>query len=570
MQRNNIIENVVFTNKALCRDCNKCVRVCPVNAIKIENSQAQVIKEKCIDCGACVIECPQHAKSYSSELLAVKTLLAGNEKVVVSVAPSFASVYSGWKITRIPSALRMLGFSLICETAVGAYYTAVESRKYIKSHPEKNHICTACPAVVSYVEKYEPKLVDNLIPVVSPLIAHARDISRKHTGYKVVFIGPCIAKINEIKRPEFNGVVEAAITFEELDQLLTESKIYLENCEESSFDDSPAGDSRLFPIEGGLLKTAGMSTDMMDENHLCISGPKEVQEALSLLTSGSNPKVVEPLYCKHGCINGPAVNREGNNYVDRQKILNYNRKKENGSKGKANHRTSFSTRYYHGNSITEKSFSEMEIMEVLRKTGKEDSEHELNCGGCGYDTCRKKAIAVLQGIAEVEMCIPYMRRLAEKRSNLIIEKDPNGIVVLDNELKIRHMNPAFKSMFFCSDKIIDQQISYILDADPFEKILTNPDSVIHEEIKISGYNLVCHQFCYSIPEESKIIGVFVDVTEFQNNQRKLNHFKTKTIHQANELIEHQIKMAQEQAKFLGENTARSEMLLQQLIDSIEK
>ncbi len=564
------IDHVVYTNKALCRDCNRCVRVCPVNAIKIENSQAQVIQEKCIDCGACVLECPQNAKSYLSDIDKVQKLIDSRETTAVSMAPSFASVFLPWQRSTIPSALRMLGFSHIAETAVGAYYSSMESRKYIEQNPNQSHICTACPAVVGYVEKYKPQLINRLIPVVSPMIAHARSLKKKLPHHKLVFIGPCIAKIKEIKRPEFAGEVEAAITFDELNQLFINNNIVLENCEESSFDEIPNGDSRLFPIEGGLLKTAGLSTDILDNNQLCISGPKEVQEALNLIIDNPEPLVIEPLYCKHGCINGPAVPQERNNYRDRKEILNYNGEKSVGIsadyKAEANLKTHFKKDIPH----YQRAFSEAEIREVLVVTGKENPDHELDCGGCGYNTCREKAIAVLQGIAEVEMCIPHMRRIAENRSHLIIEKDPNGIVLLDDKLRIKHMNPAFKKMFFCSDKVVGQPISYLVDASPFERVLSDQDSVIREELRIPGYNLVCHQFCYSIPEEGSLVGVFVDVTEFQHSQRKLNKIKTDTIIQAHELIEHQIKMAQEQAKFLGENTAKGEMLLQKLIDAIEK
>lgn len=564
------IDHVVYTNKALCRDCNRCVRFCPVNAIKIENAQAQVIQEKCIDCGACVLECPQHAKSYTSDIDKVKEMILKGELMAVSIAPSFVSVYLPWQTLRIPSALRMLGFSHIGETAVGAFYTAKESRKYIEKHPDKSHICTACPAVVSYIEKYMPQLINNLIPVVSPIIAHARELKRILPNHKIVFISPCIAKINEVRRPELSGEVNAVITYEELNELFLENKIKLENCEESSFDETPFGDARLFPLEGGLLKTAGLPTDLLDNYYLSVSGSKEVQEALNLLSYKHEPVIIEPLYCKHGCINGPAIPRERNNFKDRKEILDYNKRNSSDITSEISRHTNLSTNFRRGASVNEKTFSEREIKDVLNRTGKDSPENELNCGGCGYNTCREKAIAVLQGIAEVEMCIPYMRRLAEKRSHLIIEKDPNGIVLLDDQLRIQHMNPAFKKMFFCSDKILNEPISYLIDAGPFERLLLKKGSFIREEIKIPTYNLVCHQFCYEIPEEKKIVGIFVDVTDFQQNKKKLNKIKTDTIIQAQELIEHQIEMAQAQAKFLGENTARGEILLQRLIDAIEK
>ena len=563
-------DHIVYTNKALCRDCNKCVRVCPVNAIKINNAQAQVISEKCIDCGACVLECPQGAKTYTSYINQVEKLIREDPVVIATIAPSFASVYEKWQVKRFPSVLRMAGFDKITETASGAYYSAVKTKEYIDENPNRSHLCTACPAVVSYVEKYCPSLIDNLVPVVSPVIAHAKMLKHKYPGCKIVFIGPCIAKIKEVQRSEFKGLVDAAITFEHLADFLVNRKIKFDNCEESYFDEIPPGESRLFPLEGGLMRTAGMSTDILDNNYLSISGPKNVQQALSLIHNESGNIVVEPLYCKHGCINGPAIPKDINAFKGKQDIINYSKKNKVNNYESVHKTPELSTKFCKNASLNQIKYTEEQIYDVLKKTGKNTKENELNCGGCGYDTCRLKAMAVLEGIAEVEMCIPYMRRLAEKRSHLIIEKDPNGIVILDDKLRIRQMNPAFKKMFFCSDSTLDQHISYLVDALPFEKLLVNPDDVIREEVKLPNYNIICHQFCYSIPEENKYIGIFIDITEFRNNSTRLTEIKTDTIIKAHELIDHQIKMAQEQVKFLGESTAKGEVLLQRLIDAIER
>lgn len=559
---------VVYTNPAKCRDCYRCVRVCPVNAIKMVNAQANVIPEKCIACGKCIHECPQGAKQYRSDIEKVNELLKSNKNIAISVAPSFVSIYEEWQQKCLPSALRKLGFSYISETAVGAYHSAIKTAEHIDQHPTKSHICSACPAVVNYIEKYAANSIALISPVVSPMIAHAKIMKQKlGKDCKIVFVGPCIAKKLEASRPEFAGCIDAVLTFEELNKLFAISKLNLFACEESNFDDIPAGDSRLFPLEGGLLKTAGIETDLLSKNILAISGGDEIKDAIQNLQHSDEEIIIEPLWCKSGCISGPGIPRETNPFESRKRVLNYSsiHTKTKDNNKSINTQTNFK---FDSNEINQK-FSEDEINTVYAKTGKSNSEDQLNCSACGYNNCREKAIAVLQGIAEFEMCIPYMRRAAEQKSNTIIDKAPNGIVILDDKLKILSINPSFKRMFSCSNAIVGKPISYMIDQDPFEKLIANPDQVIKKIIRYNSYNLVCNQIHYAIPDDNHYIGVFVDITDVQQNEAKLSDLKTETIIQAQELMDHQIEMAQQMAKFLGQNTAKGETLMRNLIKIID-
>lgn len=565
---NTKILQVVYTNPAKCRDCYRCVRVCPVNAIQMINGQANVIADKCIACGRCIDECPQGAKQYRSDIETVNELLKSNKNIAISVAPSFVSIYEEWQQKCLPSALRELGFSYVSETAVGAFHSAVRTAEYIEKNPNSNHICSACPAVVNYIEKYQPHLTSSISPVVSPMIAHAKIIKHKlGEDSKVVFVGPCIAKKMEASRPEFIGKVDAVLTFEELDELFASKNISLSACEESNFDDAPAGDSRLFPIEGGLLKTAGIETDLLSNNIIAVSGANEIKDALDNLLNNKEKTIIEPLWCKSGCINGPAIPKDINRFESRRRVINYSdsHQKTEDENENVNTRTFFK---YDAPKI-KTDFSESEINSVFEKTAKSNPEDQLNCGACGYDNCRANAIAVLQGIAEYEMCIPFMRRAAEQKSNTIIDKAPNGIVVLDDKLNILSVNPSFKRMFSCTDAIIGKPISYMIDQDPFEKLIADPDQVIKKIIRYSSYNLVCNQIHYAIPDENHYVGVFVDITNVLQNEIKLSDLKTETIIQAQELIDHQIEMAQQMAKFLGENTAKGETLMRNLIKVID-
>jgi len=496
-------------------------------------------------------------------------MLENGDKVAVSIAPSFASVYSGWKQSRIPSALRVAGFSFISQTSIGAYQVAYHTAKHIEKNPDQMHVCSSCPVVVSYIEKYSTDHLRNLIPLVSPMVAHARMLKAKLPDYKVVFFGPCIAKIKESLRPEARVFVDAALTFENLETLLHQKGILLEACEDSGFDESPIGDSGLFPLEGGILKTANITTDILAENILSVSGSTEFIEALEIITNNKQDFILEPLFCNNGCINGPAIGKKTNVFTDRAEIISYNRAHNTNQEIETIEKRRILTYFRDDSPKIVTNFKESQIWDVLNLTGKENIEHELNCGACGYNTCRDKAIAVLQGIAEVEMCMPFMRRLAEKKTDLLLEKDPNGIVILDNNLCIQNMNPAFKKMFVCSDKLINTPISYLVDTAPFEKLLAGK-SLVKEEVSYSNYNMICHLFCYRIQEQNQVVGIFVDVTDFHQNKEKLQSLKVDTIIQANELIEHQINMAQQFAMFLGENTAKGEVLLQKLIEAIKK
>ncbi len=561
---------IVYTNKAKCRDCYRCVRVCPVHAIKMEGGQAQVIQENCIACGTCIAECPQHAKAYRTDAGLVLQWIGSETPMVISIAPSFATSYSEWEQKRLPSALRSLGFMHISETAVGAYYTAQATATYINENPNQNHICTACPAAVSYVRQYAPKHVRELVPVASPMLIHARLLKKKFRRAKVIFLGPCVAKKAEAINENNSDYIDAVLTFEELDEIFLQKGINLDNCEESGFDELVVGDSRLFPLEGGLLKTASLNTDLLGETHIALSGHESLKEVLEALPKNpEKPWIIEPLFCRHGCINGPGARKKTAVYSQRKAVLNY-AEKHPGTDQIQELTADDVVAIYPPIKNTEKEFSVQEIQAVLASIGKHGPEDELNCMACGYDTCREKANAVLNGLAEREMCMPYMRQMAEQKFETMIALDPNGIVMLNDKLEIIHMNPAFQKMFSCSDALSGRPISYLIDPDDFEELATGSSDLIRKTVTYSNYNLICHLMCYAMPEQKQYVGIFMDVTALQTNTEKLQEVKVETVFQAQSLLDHQVAMAQDLARFLGEHAAKGEVLLNKLIDSIQK
>lgn len=564
-------KTVVYTTKAKCRDCYRCVRVCPVHAIKMKDGQAQVITENCIACGTCVTECPQHAKTYTTDYGKVLQMLEGDHSLIISVAPSFAGYYSEWEQKRLPSALRALGFHYITETAVGAWYTAKASFQYINNHPNENHICTACPAVVNYINTYAPQYSSCLVPVTSPMIVHARMLKHQYPKAKIVFAGPCIAKKDEALQQNNENIVDAVLTFEELDELFRLKEIALDSCEESLFDQEAHSNARLFPLEGGLLKTAGESTDILDCHIVALSGFSEIKEILhSLKKDGKKKFIIEPLFCRYGCINGPVANKSKNIFTKREAVTEYAAQSQEKENEEQEIVPQFVETNYPYKPHKEKVYAEEQIKEVLASIGKYLPEDELNCMACGYDSCREKAIAVLEGLAEPDMCMPFMRRVSEQKFETLIQFDPNGIVTMNPKLEIMHMNDAFKKIFACSDAIIGKNIAYLIDPEPFEKLTTSDMDLVRETIHYPNYNITAHVVIYRIPNQEQYVGIFMDVTTFQNSREKLSDIKAETLSKAQELLDHQVGMAQELARFLGEHTAKEEFLLNRLIELTKK
>ena len=581
---------VVFTNKARCRDCYRCVRVCPVKAIRMHEGQANVVSQRCISCGTCVRECPQQAKSYRHDLGRARELFGPGVRVAASVAPSLAAVFPAWQRRRLPSALRQLGFAYVGETAIGAYHVAAATAQVVEKRPGQTHVCTACPAVVRFVECYRPAQTGSLVPVVSPMLAHARHIRQQwadDADVRVIFIGPCVAKKAEADRPENEGMVDCALTFVELAEWFQLEQIDLAACEETDFDEIPGGAARLFPLEGGSVRTSGWTADLLAETVVTASGFEEICTVLDSIVPGGAPQVIEPLFCRQGCINGPAMPGDRNLFLRRGDVLHYavtpagnslairnalrgipNKGDEgNAAEGVPDsiRRSSLAARFIAESIDSDLEVNEEQIRKVLAMTGKAKTEDQLNCGACGYPSCRDKAVAVLRGMAEPEMCIPHMKRLAEQRVDRIIETSPNGIVVLDEHLKILHMNPAFQKFFMCSEALCGQPIACLLDPEPFVRLASGQEKQIEMTTEHKKYGLVCHEILYPLREENQYVGILVNVTNHRASQQKLDHLRSQTVIQARELLDHQIAMAQRLAQFLGESTARGEDLVEKLM-----
>jgi iron only hydrogenase large subunit-like protein/uncharacterized Fe-S cluster-containing protein len=557
---------LVYTLAARCRDCYRCLRACPVKAIRMRDGQAYVDETRCIACGTCIRECPQKAKTFRSDVDVIQKMVENGARIAASVAPSFAAVFAEWQKKRLVAALRRLGVSYVGETSAGAWHVACATRELLGTTPSAPYISTACPAVVNLVEKYYPQYASRLIPLVSPMRAHVMHLREKlGPDWKIVFIGPCVAKKSELlyKGP---GLPDAVITFKELSQWLESRHISLSQCEESGFDEEACGRARVFPLPGGMAMTAGIDAGLIDTDILHVTGEKNVRDVLDNADK-TDGMLIEALFCTEGCINGPAVDCHSNVYERRTELLKYSRHCPSVEPPQPLPAASLAATYPAARPVHVTSFTDEQINAVLSQTGKSLPEQQLNCGACGYASCREKAVAVLEGMAVPEMCMPYMRRLAEQRTDRIIETSPNGIVILDHALNILAMNPSFKKLFNCSDGTLGRSVSCLMDPEPFEKLMAGTELVTDIIVTHDKYGIICHEMLYELKEERQLVGVFINVSGDQDSQRKLEAVKAQTVLQAQELLSQQISMAQKIAQFLGENTARVEELVNKIIDT---
>ncbi|MDD5010685.1 MAG: [Fe-Fe] hydrogenase large subunit C-terminal domain-containing protein [Phycisphaerae bacterium] len=406
---------LVTTLGERCRICYTCVRECPAKAIRIANGQAEVIAERCIGCGNCVRVCSQKAKQILDSKQTVYELLKSNNKTAAILAPSFPAEFSGIGHEKLVGMIRRLGFDYVNEVGFGADLIADRYRKLLAENgPNCKYIATSCPAIIAYVEKYHPDLVENLAPIVSPMVATAKIVRQIYgDDLRVVFIGPCIAKKGEIASVNMDSEVDASLTFIELREMLEAEPINPDEVKDSNFDEPFAGVGAIFPISGGLFQSAGIEEDLIRGDIVAVEGGSNFVEAFKEFESGDmNVQLLEVLAC-NGCIMGPGISNTKPLFNRRASVSGYVREKmKNFDKAKWEKdvkkfdRLDLSRRfaaYDQRIKITQ----EDELEHILKRMGKNTAADELNCGACGYNTCREHALAIWKGLAESEMCLPY-------------------------------------------------------------------------------------------------------------------------------------------------------------------
>lgn len=399
---------VVKTESNLCKRCYACVRNCPVKAIKVEDGQASVSDTICITCGTCKNVCSQGAKQVRRDVERVQELLSRKGNSVALLAPSFVAAFDS-PPEQVLGAIKAAGFTKVCEVAYGAELVAREyNRLYQGKRPGQPLLSSPCPAIINLIEKHFPRLIHQLIPVVSPMIAAAR-AAKKLYGERagIVFMGPCVAKKSEIMHPSVAGEVDFVLTFTELKELFKINAINTDAVEPAGFDGPGATLGGAFPLAGGLLKAAGLQDDILDESHAVVEGLHEVMETLQAMEKQQfSPALVDILLCR-GCIDGPDMPGKQSFSLRRKKVADYVRLRAQAVPAPELIPVKLDRKFVI-QAEKKRNPSEFDIREILAATGKHKDTDELNCGACGYDTCRDKAVAVYLGLAEVNMCLPFL------------------------------------------------------------------------------------------------------------------------------------------------------------------
>ena len=554
--------NCLTLKKSNCKNCYKCIRHCPVKAIRFSGNQAHIIGNECILCGQCFVVCPQNAKEIVDETEKVKVFLQSGDPVIVSLAPSFIANYDGVGINGMRKALKKLGFYDVEETAIGATVVKSEYERMLKEDERDVIISSCCHSINLLIQKHFPQALEYLADVVSPMQAHCKDIKSRFPNAKTVFIGPCVAKKDEAEH--YEGIVDAVLTFEELTEWLSAEKIELER----EMDNDVCSRARFFPTTGGILKT--MAQDTPGYTYLALDGVDNCIAALKDIIDGKVHKCfIEMSACVGSCVGGPVMEKyhHASSVKDYIAVSSYAGTKDfEVSQPKA---VELKKNFGY---IEQRSQmpTDMEIMNVLRQMGKFKPSQELNCGSCGYNTCREKAIAILQGKAEISMCLPFLKDKAESFSDAIVKNTPNGLIVLNEQLEVQQINDAARKMMNIrsANDIVGDQVVRILDPLIFMNVLKDKRSIRNERVYLAEYRRYVEQSVIYDQESRLLICIMRDITDEQDEREKKEKISRQTIEVADKVVEKQMRIVQDIASLLGETAAETKIALAKLKESI--
>ncbi len=548
--------------KSNCKNCSKCIRHCPVKSIRFSGNQANIIGNECILCGHCFVVCPQNAKEIADGIETAKVLIDSGAPVYASIAPSFIANYENVGIDNLRDALVKLGFVGAEETAVGATIVKKEYERLLSEGTKDVVISSCCHSINLLIQKYFPHLLPYLADVKSPMQVHAEWIKEVSPDAKVVFIGPCVAKKDEAER---YGAVDAVLTFEELAKWLKEENIEIKQGKDST-DESLA---RFFPTTGGVLRT--MTERNPIYKYLAIDGVENCIAALEDIAKGKIHRCfIEMSACAGSCTGGPVMEKYHNSPVKNQlNVMDYAGELD------------FPVEKPEGLKL-EKEFeaidkkmvqpSEREITETLRKMSKTTPEDELNCGSCGYKTCREKAIAIIQGKADVSTCLPYLREKAESLSDNIMTNSPNGILLLNENLEIQKINNValrIVNMRNAAD-LMGEPVVRILDPSAFLQVMNTGNVIKDKKVYLAEYGKYVEQNIVYDKNYHTLLCILRDITEQETAREHRDNINRQTIETADRVVEKQMRIVQEIASLLGETAAETKIALTKLKESIDE
>ena len=554
--------NCLTLKKSNCKNCYKCIRHCPVKAIRFSGNQAHIIGNECILCGHCFVVCPQNAKQIVDSTEKARVLLQSGAPVVVSLAPSFVANYDGVGIESMRKALKALGFFDVEETAIGATIVKTEYERLLSEEKRDIVITSCCHSINLLIQKHFPSALEYLADVMSPMQAHCADIKRRMPDAKTVFIGPCVAKKDEAEH--YEGLVDAVLTFEELTNWLKNEGIELEK----EVDNTPESRARFFPTTGGVLKT--MAERIPDYTYIAIDGVENCIAALKDIENGKTHKCfIEMSACVGSCIGGPVMEKYHSTspIKDYVTVASYAGERD----FEVEQPAPMSLRKYF--TQIEKKLApptESEIMAVLRQMGKFKPSDELNCGSCGYNSCREKAVAIIQGKAEISMCLPYLKDKAESFSDTIVKNTPNGLIVLNENLEVQQINNAARKIMNIrsASDVLGEPVVRILDPTLFMRVKNSGRSVRDQRTYLAEYKKYVEQTVVYDPDSRMLIGIMRDITDEEADRERKARINKQTVEVADTVVEKQMRIVQEIASLLGETAAETKIALTKLKESI--
>lgn len=549
--------------KSNCKNCYKCIRHCPVKAIRFSGNQAHIIGNECILCGQCFVVCPQDAKRIVNEVEKAKVLIQTGIPVYVSLAPSFIANYDDVGIESMREALKKLGFKDVEETAIGATYVKNEYDRMLREEERDVVISSCCHSINLLIQKQFPSLLGYLADVVSPMQAHCADIKRRVPNAKCVFIGPCVAKKDEADH--YKGLVDAVLTFEELTNWLKEENITLKQ-QVVSDDQSRA---RFFPTTGGILKTMKMNAP--GYTYMALDGVENCIAALKDIENGHIHKCfIEMSACVGSCIGGPVMEKYHKHSIikDYISVSDYAGKEDFDV---VQPKSDDMRKHFSYIERENKQPSETEIFNVLRQMGKFKPSDELNCGSCGYNTCRDKAIAIIQGKAEISMCLPFLKEKAESFSDTIVNNTPNGLIVLNEMLEVQQINKAMLHIMNLrnANDVLGEPVVRILEPSVFMSVLHTGREVHEQKTYLAQYKRYVEQSVIYDRDSRMLIGIIRDITEEESSREKRDSISRQTVEVADKVVEKQMRIVQEIASLLGETAAETKIALTKLKESIK-
>ena len=555
--------NCLTLKKSNCKNCYKCIRHCPVKAIRFSGNQAHIIGNECILCGHCFVVCPQNAKEIVDSTEKVRVLLQSGDPVVVSLAPSFIANYENIGIESMRRALKKLGFYDVEETAIGATIVKTEYERMLREEQRDIIITSCCHSINLLIQKYFPSSLEYLADVMSPMQAHCADIKKRIPKVKTVFIGPCVAKKDEAEY--YEGLVDAVLTFEELSNWLKAERIELE----PEMDQTPESRARFFPTTGGVLKT--MAQNAPGYTYLALDGVENCISALKDIESGKIHRCfIEMSACVGSCIGGPVMEKyhRTSPVKDYVTISNYagERDFDVAQPAPMTLKKNFT--------MIEKKLaepSEHEIMTVLRQMGKFKTSDELNCGSCGYNSCREKAIAIIHGKAESSMCLPFLKDKAESFSDTIVKNTPNGLLVLNENLEVQQINAAARKIMNirAESDVLGEPVIRILDPSIFMQVKNSGRDVHDQRVYLAEYKRYIEQTVVYDHDSRLLVGIMRDITDEESERERKSRINQKTIEVADTVVEKQMRIVQEIASLLGETAAETKIALTKLKESID-